>query len=93
MNSLLQVAKDSNISIAQMNLINELEQLTETTLFEGMDKIWQSMQTCIEKGLEAEGTLPDGLGISRRAKDLYQDLKNNPAEVITSSPWIIVLKP
>lgn len=76
--AMLQMAKDSNISIAQMKLINELEQLTETTLLEGMDKIWQSMQTCIEKGLEAEGILPGGLGISRRAKDLYQSLKNNP---------------
>jgi len=76
--AMLQMAKDSNISIAQMKLINELEQLTETTLLEGMDKIWQSMQACIEKGLEAEGILPGGLGISRRAKDLYQSLKNNP---------------
>ncbi|WP_274620782.1 L-serine ammonia-lyase [Colwellia maritima] len=76
--AMLQMAKDSNISIAQMKLINELVQLTETALVEGMDKIWQSMQTCIEKGPEAEGILPGGLGISRRAKDLYQSLKNNP---------------
>ena len=57
---------------------DELEHLTERALHEGMDKIWQSMQTCLEKGLEAEGTLPGDLGISRRAKDLYQNIKNNP---------------
>lgn len=77
--SMLQMTTDANISIAQMKQVNELEQLTETTLFEGMDRIWQAMQTCIERGLKAEGNLPGGLGISRRAKDLYQNLKNNPA--------------
>ena len=78
-NAMLQMAKDNEISISQMKRINELEHLTEKTLLEGMDRIWQSMQTCIEKGLEAEGTLPGGLGISRRAKDLYQNIKSNPA--------------
>ena len=76
--SMLQMAKDSNISIAQMKQINELEHLSERALFEGTDRIWQAMQTCLEKGLETEGTLPGGLGISRRAKELYQSLKNNP---------------
>jgi len=77
-NAMLQMAKDSNISISQMKLANELEHLTEKVLHEGMDKIWQSMQTCIEKGLQAKGILPGGLGISRRAKDLRDDLINNP---------------
>ena len=79
-NAMLQMAKDGNISISQMKLVNELEHLSESALIEGMDKIWQSMQTCIKKGLEAEGTLPGGLSILRRAKDLYHDLKNNPVD-------------
>ena len=78
-NAMLQMAKDSDISIARMKQINELEHLTESVLYEGMDKIWHAMQTCLEKGLQTEGTLPGGLGISRRAKDLYQSFKNNPA--------------
>ena len=77
-NSMLQMAKDNNISISQMKQVNELEHLTEKSLFEGMDKIWHSMQTCIEKGLDTKGILPGELGISRRAEDLYDDLKNNP---------------
>ncbi|MEK8019075.1 MAG: L-serine ammonia-lyase [Candidatus Parabeggiatoa sp.] len=76
--AMLQMAKDNKISIAQMKQVNELEQMTESALVEGMDKLWQSMQTCLERGLEAEGILPGGLGISRRAKDLHQDIKNNP---------------
>jgi len=76
--AMLQMAKDSNISIAQMKWINELEQYTENVLIDGMDRIWRSMQTCLEKGLGTEGILPGGLGISRRAKGLYQSLKYNP---------------
>lgn len=76
-NAMLQMAVDENISVAQMKLINEREHLSETTLLEGMDKIWQSMQTCIERGLESEGVLPGGLNISRRAKELFQSIKNN----------------
>ena len=76
--SMLQMAMDNNVSITQMKQANELDHLTEAALHEGMDRIWLSMQTCIEKGLETDGTLPGGLGISRRAKNLYQDLKNNP---------------
>ena len=79
--AMLQMAKGNNISIAQMKQVNELQHLTEAALLEGMDRIWQSMQSCIENGLEAEGILPGGLGISRRAKNLYQSLKNNPANV------------
>ncbi|MDH5435815.1 MAG: L-serine ammonia-lyase [Gammaproteobacteria bacterium] len=77
-NEMLKMAKESNISISQMKLVNEVGYHTENTLIEGMDRIWQSMQTCIKNGLEAKGILPGGLGISRRAKALYEDLKNNP---------------
>lgn len=77
-NEMLQMAKDDNISIAQMKKINELEHRTGMALGEGLDNIWNSMQTCIKKGLEAEGKLPGGLDIPRRAKALYQTLKSNP---------------
>ncbi|MDH5394431.1 MAG: L-serine ammonia-lyase [Gammaproteobacteria bacterium] len=77
-NAMLKMAKASGLSIAKMKLVNELEQLSEKTLVEGMDKIWQSMQSCIEKGLATDGILPGGLAISRRAKGLYDDLNNNP---------------
>jgi len=81
------MAKKSNISIAQMKRVNELEFLTEKALINGMDSIWQSMQTCIEKGLQAKGVLPGGLGISRRANGLYDDLTNNP-QTANINDWL-----
>ena len=85
--AMLQMAIDGSISIAQMKRINEYEQLSEQMLYEGMDKIWQSMQTCIESGLEGEGILPGGLNIPRRAKDLYRSIKNNP-ENANINDWL-----
>ncbi|MDX2505765.1 MAG: L-serine ammonia-lyase [Gammaproteobacteria bacterium] len=86
-NAMLQMAEDSHISIVQMKQINELEHLDENVLLDGMDKIWRAMQTCIQRGLAAEGTLPGGLDISRRAKDLYQDIKNNP-DTANINDWL-----
>lgn len=76
--SMLQMARDADLTIAQMKRVNELEFKSESSLIEGIDKIWQSMQTCIENGLQAEGTLPGGLGIARRARKLYEDIKDRP---------------
>lgn len=78
--TMLEMAVKNNLSISQMKQINELEHLTEIALYDGIDKIWQSMQVCVERGLEAEGILPGGLSIARRAKKLYQDLKSNPSK-------------
>lgn len=76
--SMLDMAKESDCSIAQMKRTNECDHMPEATLNEGMDAIWQSMQNCIEKGLVAEGTLPGGLNIPRRAKNLHQQTMEDP---------------
>jgi len=85
--AMLHMAQQDNISIAQMKLINELHYMTEAKLNDGMDAIWHYMQVCLEKGLDAEGILPGGLGIKRRAKALYQDIKNNSTQV-TINDWL-----
>ena len=78
--AMLQMANDSQQSIAAMKRINELEYLTESQLNQGMDAIWQAMVSCIDKGLQAEGILPGGLDIPRRAKQLYQQLQAKPQQ-------------
>ena len=40
-----------------------------------LDTIWQTMKTAIQEGLQAEGVLPGGLKVERKAKNLF----NNPA--------------
>ncbi|MBR6773340.1 MAG: L-serine ammonia-lyase, iron-sulfur-dependent, subunit alpha, partial [Clostridia bacterium] len=36
-------------------------------------EMWSVMKKCIHEGLESEGILPGGLGVVRRAKQLWQD--------------------
>lgn len=78
--SMLQMSVDSGLSIADMKRLNELEYISEEALNQGLDAIWQSMHKCIEQGLAAEGVLPGGLNLPRRAKTLYAQLKHKPEE-------------
>jgi len=78
--SMLQMSIDSGLSISDMKLINELEHISEQALIHGLDEIWQSMCSCVEKGLAADGVLPGGLDLPRRAKTLYLQLQDRPEE-------------
>ncbi len=40
-------------------------------IFEYMEKVWETMQKVIERGLEAEGVLPGGLHLARKAASYY----------------------
>ena len=73
-NEMMQMANESQQSISQMKQANELDDLSEKDLNQGLDDIWKSMQTCCENGLKAQGILPGGLDIKRRAKHLYDQL-------------------
>ena len=78
--SMLTMANKSHLSIAQMKYKNEQQFRTNDSLEPGLDAIWQGMKNCVESGLKNEGVLPGGLKVKRRAKNLYQQLLNNPNE-------------
>ena len=84
---MMQMSDSSNLSIADMKRRNEQVHLTEEALDQGLDEIWNAMQTCLEKGLAAEGTLPGGLDLDRRAKSLYQQLQEDP-QAATMNDWL-----
>ena len=47
------------------------------TLDAGLDAIWEAMHSCVEAGLHADGTLPGGLGVRRRASSMRVRLEEN----------------
>lgn len=50
----------------------EYVKVNENPQFEShIKKVWQTMKTSIEKGLESDGILPGGLELQKKAKTLY----------------------
>ena len=78
--SMLRMAEQSGLSIAAMKRRNELERMDEAQLEQGLDALWQAMRICVERGLQAEGELPGGLHVQRRASALFRQLQERPEE-------------
>ncbi len=83
---MLDMAKKSGLSIAAMKQANETQTLTQQTLNDGLDTIWQAMTQCIKRGLNTEGLLPGGLKVVRRAKGLRQKLLTQTSTIMND--WL-----
>ncbi len=84
---MLAMARKEGLSIAEMKWENELHFVEKEVVDKEIALIWQSMRLCLERGLQAEGILPGGLQLERRAKRLYQQLQENPAAA-TINDWL-----
>ncbi|WP_371059268.1 L-serine ammonia-lyase [Rhodosalinus sp. 5P4] len=71
---MLRMAETSGKSIAQMKRENELTRRGPEDLRAGTRRLWQVMSDCIDRGLAADGTLPGGLGVRRRAQAIHEKL-------------------
>ncbi len=73
---LLRQCKDSGLSISALMLENEKAWRSEREIREGLLSLWRVMDACIERGCRAEGILPGGLKVKRRAAQLHRQLKS-----------------
>ncbi|GGS36980.1 MULTISPECIES: L-serine ammonia-lyase [Actinokineospora] len=71
---LLAHCESSGLSVAGVMLANELSWRTEAEVRSGLLAIWAVMRDCVERGCAAEGVLPGGLRVPRRAKALHEKL-------------------
>ena len=55
---------------------------------EYLRKVWKAMRRSVERGLKAEGTLPGGLGVLRKAKSLYEKRCYNESPDVTMNRLI-----
>ncbi len=69
---LLDWCERKQCSIADIVLENELNYQDAATTRQRVLEIWQVMKTCVERGLSAEGTLPGGLNLKRRAPGMFK---------------------
>ena len=68
-------------SFADLVWANECARRAPAEVTAGLERIWQVMQACIARGCAAEGVLPGGLEVRRRAVDLHRRLSGRPATV------------
>lgn len=71
---MLEMAKKSGKSIAQMKRENEISRGCAVSFAKGTARLWEVMNDCIERGLSRDGILPGGLNVRRRAKGIYDSL-------------------
>ncbi len=87
-NAMLEMSANSGKTIAQMKWDNELANMSATDLTNGINKIWDVMNNCIEQGLKKDGILPGGLSVKRRAKGIHESLRAEQSRNI-AAPHII----
>lgn len=92
---LLDHVKNSGLAISSIALANESSFRTEQETFERLDKVWQTMQECVENGCrpQGEGYLPGNLRVRRRAPHLFLKLmeeSKSEKDLLTPLDWVDV---
>ncbi|PKM14430.1 MAG: L-serine ammonia-lyase [Gammaproteobacteria bacterium HGW-Gammaproteobacteria-2] len=82
----------TGLRISELMFANERVWRSDAEIRDGIAELWQAMQDCLRRGLGAEGTLPGGLHVSRRAPALYLDLGSRPEaalrDPLTVLDWV-----
>jgi len=73
---ILRMAKESGLTVPEMIRANERVHRTDEEIDKGLLNIWNVMQRCIERGFHQEGILPGGLGVKRRAPEVFKQLQD-----------------
>jgi L-serine dehydratase len=71
-------------------MANEKVRRDEAEVRAGLLRIWQVMQECVEAGCQAEGVLPGGLKVRRRAAGLRDTLERtgDRADPLYAMEWV-----
>lgn len=77
--ALLEHCSRQQLSIADLVFQNELSLQEPATLDSYLATLWETMQSCIARGLSTEGVLPGPLRVPRRAAALKRLLHNDNA--------------
>jgi L-serine dehydratase len=92
--AMLEMAAASGLSIAAMKRANERAAHPERDLDAGLDRLLAVMDACVDRGLSAEGELPGGLRVRRRAGAIHAQLLaergRNLAPPHTVNDWLSV---
>jgi L-serine dehydratase len=89
---LLAQAERHALPIWRLTLANEQVWRDEAQVRAGVERIWQAMEACVERGCRQGGVLPGGLKVKRRAPEIYRELSTlTPArdeDPLTVLDWV-----
>jgi L-serine dehydratase len=76
--------------VSGIMLANELIRRDEAAVDAGLLRIWAVMQECVQRGSDAEGVLPGGLKVRRRARALRETLErtSDTADPLYAMEWV-----
>ncbi|MFD0918073.1 L-serine ammonia-lyase [Pseudahrensia aquimaris] len=91
---MLEMARTSGLTIADMKRENEKAIGFTATLDKDIRGIWDAMDACVKRGLSQEGELPGGLFVKRRAKQVFHKLdekwSKNDLGPLAANDWLSV---
>jgi L-serine dehydratase len=87
---LLDHTRAFGLSISSVMMANELARRDEAEVRAGLLRIWGVMQECVQAGCEADGVLPGGLRVRRRAHALRESLERtaDPTDPLYAMEWV-----
>jgi L-serine dehydratase len=88
---LLRHCRDHELTIPEVVQRNERTWRNDAEIDQGLLTIWQTMLRCIQRGCQAEGILPGGLRVARRAGRLHRQLLGG-APLTELEPWLAAIR-
>ncbi|MGA0607731.1 L-serine ammonia-lyase [Phenylobacterium sp. VNQ135] len=89
---LLEMAEAAGLTIAELMLANEKVRRSQEEVEAGVEEIAQAMYACIDRGMRAEGILPGGLNVQRRANQVWralvEDADRRIADPLAALDWV-----
>jgi L-serine dehydratase len=86
---LVSLCKENGFTISSLMSKNEQVFQPKEEITEKLWQIWQVMYDCVQTGIKAEGILPGGLKVTRRAPDLYRRLQSEKnADPMVAMDWV-----
>jgi L-serine dehydratase len=76
---LLEQCRRHGLRISELMLANEGAWRSEADTRAALQRIWDVMRGCVERGITHGGVLPGGLNVRRRAPDLHRQLSERAA--------------
>ena len=86
---LLELCARHDISIAELMLRNEEAWRQRKQVSDGLMRIWQAMDACMQRGYAQSGDLPGGLRVKRRAPSLQRELNSqHSSDPLNVLDWV-----